>query len=159
MDQELQQVVADWRYLRENTLAFINSLSDDDLKKKLPRPGLDTFMKHFEEMCDVEQAYLDACISGSMEFDCVQENDDYKGESSREQIIAKMQEQDERIDKIIQENADNKITWSEDDIKSLNSQLRNLCVHETLHIGQLIAFSYVMGIEIPAFVVEGWALS
>lgn len=159
MDQELQQVVADWRYLRENTLAFINSLSDDDLKKKLPRPGLDTFMKHFEEMCDVEQAYLDACVSGSMEFDCVQENDDYKGESSREQIIAKMQEQDERIDIIIQENADNKITWSEDDIKSLNSQLRNLCVHETLHIGQLIAFSYVMGIEIPAFVVEGWALS
>ena len=159
MDQELQQVVADWRYLRENTLAFINSLSDGDLKKKLPRPGLDTFMKHFEEMCDVEQAYLDACESGSMEFDCVQENDDYKGESSREQIIAKMQEQDERIDKIILENADSKITWSEDDIKSLNSQLRNLCVHETLHIGQLIAFSYVRGIEIPEFVVEGWALS
>ncbi|WP_407375522.1 DinB family protein [Methanobrevibacter sp.] len=159
MDQELQQVVADWRYLRENTLAFINSLSEEELKKKLPRPGLDSFMKHFEEMCDVEQAYLDACLSGSMEFDCVQENEDYKGESSKEQIIAKMQEQDERIDKIIQEKADGKITWSEDDIKSLNSQLRNLCVHETLHIGQLIAFSYVMGIAIPEFVVEGWALS
>ena len=33
MDQELQQVVADWRYLRENTLAFINSLSEEELKK------------------------------------------------------------------------------------------------------------------------------
>lgn len=159
MDHELMQVLSDWKYLRENTLAFINSMSDEQLKMKLPRPGLDTFMKHFEEMCDVEQAYLDACVSGSMNFDCVKENDDYRGESSKEQIIAKMREQDIRMDKIVQENVTGNIAWSGDDIKSLNSQLRNLCLHETLHIGQLIAFSYVIGIAIPEFVVEGWALS
>ncbi len=159
MELELQQVVADWKYLRENTLAFINSLSDEELVKTLPRPGLDTFMKHFEEMCDVEQAYLDACVSGTMEFDCVKENEEYTGSSSREQIIARMQEQDARIDKIAEDCVNQSIAWSEDDVKTLNSQLRNLCVHETLHIGQLIAFSYVMGIAIPEIVVEGWALS
>lgn len=159
MEQELQQVVADWNYLRENTFAFINSLSEEDLKKKFPRSGLDNFMKHFEEMCDVEQAYLDACLSGTMEFDCVMENDDYTGESSKEQIIAKMQEQDARIDEIIQKCENINIVWSDDDIKSLNSQLRNLCMHEALHIGQLIAFSYAIGISIPDDVVEGWALS
>ena len=116
-------------------------------------------MKHFEEMCDVEQAYLDACLSGTMEFDCVMENDDYTGESSKEQIIAKMQEQDARIDEIIQKCENINIVWSDDDIKSLNSQLRNLCMHEALHIGQLIAFSYAIGISIPDDVVEGWALS
>ena len=48
MNIELRQVVDDWIYLRENTIAFINSLSEEDLHKKLPRPGIDTFMKHFE---------------------------------------------------------------------------------------------------------------
>lgn len=73
MNIELNQVVDDWRYLRNNTKAFINELTDEELNRKMPRPGIDTFMKHFEEMCDVEQAYLDACISGFMEFDCVKE--------------------------------------------------------------------------------------
>ena len=159
MDIELIQVVDDWKYLRNNTKAFINELTDEELYRKMPRAGIDTFMKHFEEMCDVEQAYLDACISGSMEFDCVKENDEYAGTSTKATILSKMQAQDDRIETIINEYADNKVVWDEDDVKTICSQLRNLCVHETLHIGQLIAFSYAMGISIPEYVVEGWALS
>ena len=138
MNVELNQVVDDWRYLRNNTKAFINELTDEELNRKMPRPGIDTFMKHFEEMCDVEHAYLDACISGTMEFDCVKENDEYDGSSTKADILS---------------------VWDEDDVKTICSQLRNLCMHETLHIGQLIAFSYAMGISIPKYVVEGWALS
>ena len=159
MNIELRQVVDDWIYLRENTIAFINSLSEEDLHKKLPRPGIDTFMKHFEEMCDVEQAYLDACVSGVMEFDCVKVNDQYEGLCTKEEILEKMREQDAKIEHIVNECAENTITWDEEDVKTLNSQLRNLCIHETLHLGQLIAFSYVMGITIPEYVVDGWALS
>lgn len=159
MNIELKQVVDDWRYLRSNTKAFINELTDEELNRKMPRPGIDTFMKHFEEMCDVEQAYLDACISGVMEFDCVKENDEYRGSSTRDDILSKMQIQDDRMDDIISQYEDNRVTWDEDDVKTICSQLRNLCMHETLHIGQLIAFSYVMGISIPECVVEGWALS
>lgn len=159
MNNELAQVLGDWKYLRKNTVAFISTLSQEELIKKLPRPGIDTFMKHFQEMCDVEEAYLNACVSGTMEFDCVKENDEYEGNCTKEEILDRMQQQDDRIQQIISECEDNTIEWDEDDIKTLNSQLRNLCIHETLHLGQLIAFSYVMGFKLPEYVVEGWALS
>lgn len=159
MNNELAQVLGDWKYLRKNTVAFISTLSQEELIKKLPRPGIDTFMKHFQEMCDVEEAYLNACVSRTMEFDCVKENDEYEGNCTKEEILDRMQQQDDRIQQIISECEDNTIEWDEDDIKTLNSQLRNLCIHETLHLGQLIAFSYVMGFKLPEYVVEGWALS
>lgn len=159
MDFELEQVVDDWKFIRQNTLAFIEALSNEDLVRQLPRPGIDTFMKHFEEMCDVQKAYLDACVSGEMGFEGVKENDEYTGMTSKQEIIEKLSEQDNRIADIVKNYPTSKIVWDEDDVKTLNSQLRNLCVHETLHIGQLIAFAYVMGIRIPEFVVESWSLS
>lgn len=159
MDLELEQVVDDWKFLRQNTLAFIEMLSDEDLARQLPRPGINTFMKHFEEMYDVQKAYLDACISGEMGFEEVKENDDYSGTTTKGEIVKKLSEQDNRIADIVKNYTTNKITWDENDVKTLNSQLRNLCIHETLHIGQLIAFAYVMGVRIPEFVVESWSLS
>lgn len=159
MDVELEQVIDDWKYLRSNSKSFIEQLTEEELHRKMPRPGIDSFMKHFEEMCDVEQAYLDACISGSMEFDCVKENDEYDGASTKAEILSRMQIQDDRIETIANEFADKKIVWDEDDVKTICSQLRNLCIHESLHLGQLIAFSYTMGISIPEYIVEGWALS
>lgn len=159
MDIELEQVLEDWSFIRKNTYAFINALSTEDLTRKMPRPGIDTFMKHFEEMCDVSQAYLDACISGNMKFDCVKENDEYQGTGSKDEILSRMTAQDKRMQTIVEEYADNKVCWDEEDIKTINSQLRNLCIHETLHIGQMIAFAYAMGIEIPEFVIDSWALS
>lgn len=159
MDLELKQVLDDWNFIRQNTIEFISGLSNEELIKKMPRLGIDTFMKHFEEMCDVQTAYLDACENGEMEFDCVKENDDYQGTSSKEEILARMAEQDNRMESIVEKYEAKKIIWDEDDVKTLNSQFRNLCIHETLHLGQLIAFAYTMGIKIPEFIVENWALS
>lgn len=158
MDLELKQVLDDWDFIRKNTLEFIAILTDDDLVKLMPRPGINTFMKHFEEMCDVEKAYLDACENGEMNFSCVKDNDDYQGTISKDELVNHMLEQDKRMKNIVN-SCINNIVWDEDDIKTLNSHLRNLCIHETLHLGQLIAFSYVMDIKIPEFIVESWALS
>ena len=159
MNIEIEQLLEDWSFVRQNTIEFINALSEEDLKRKLSRPGIDTFMKHFEEMCDVQQAYLDACISGVMEFDCVKENDEYEGICSKEDILKQMSVQDERMRPIVEEYYNNNVSWDEKDIKTINSQLRNLCIHEALHIGQLIAFAYTMKIEIPEFIIENWSLS
>lgn len=159
MNCELNQLLEDWSFLRKNTLEFIDVLTDSQLTMAMPRPGINTFMKHFEEMCDVEAAYLDACISGQMEFDCVKENDEYRGDSSKTDIINRMAEQDKRMEMILRECDLAEVMWDEDDIKTINSQLRNLCIHEALHLGQLIAFAYTMGISIPEYVVDSWALS
>lgn len=159
MSQDLSQLLEDWLFIRKNTLEFLEALTEEELVKRMPRPGIDTFMKHFEEMCDVQRAYLDACITREMSFECVKENDEYEGTTSKKEMIRRMQEQDDRIEMIIENYSTTEIKWEDDDVKTLNSQLRNLCIHEALHLGQLIAFAYTMGINIPEYVVDGWALS
>ena len=159
MSKELSQLLEDWLFIRKNTIEFLEALTEDELVKHMPRPGIDTYMKHFEEMCDVQKAYLDACVTCEMSFECVKENDEYEGITSKQEMISRMKEQDDRIEMIIEKCSSTEIKWEDDDIKTLNSQLRNLCIHETLHLGQLIAFAYTMGINIPEYVIDGWALS
>ena len=159
MDIEAKQLVDDWNFIRGNTIAFINSLSDDELVKTFPRPGLDTFLKHFQEVVDVQEAYLDACESGEMVFDKVKDNDEYDNNATRESILAKMKEQDSRVEQIIANCSAKTVAWDEDDIKTVFAQIRTLCMHEALHVGQLVAFSYAIGVKIPDAVVEAWALS
>ena len=90
MNIETQKLIEDWNFIRGNTISFIESLSDEQLKSAFPRPGLDSFLKHFQEMCDVQEAYLDACETGEMAFEKVKENDEYSNEATRENILKKM---------------------------------------------------------------------
>lgn len=159
MNIETQKLIEDWNFIRGNTISFIESLSDEQLKSAFPRPGLDSFLKHFQEMCDVQEAYLDACETGEMAFEKVKENDEYSNEATRENILKKMKLQDERVEALLIEKPDAEIIWDENDTKTISAQIRNMCMHEALHVGQLIAFSYALGIKIPESVVEAWALS
>ena len=70
-----------------------------------------------------------------------------------------MKTQDSRVEKLLSEKPDVIVEWDENDKKTISAQIRNLCMHEALHIGQLVAFSYVLGVKIPESVVEAWALS
>lgn len=159
MDIEAKQLIEDWEFIRSNTIDFLESLSDEQLQKKIPRPGLDSFLKHFQEMADVQEAYLDACETGEMAFDKVKENDEYENNTTREAVLAKMKEQDARIAPLLTNSPNAEVVWDENDKKTISAQIRNLCMHEALHIGQLIAFSYALDIKIPESVVEAWALS
>ncbi|WP_353852962.1 DinB family protein [Dehalobacter restrictus] len=159
MNIETKQLTEDWGFIRGNTTAFIEGLSDEQLMKAFPRPGLDSFLKQFQEMVDVQEAYLDACESGKMAFGKIKENDEYGNDVTREAILAKMKEQDSRVETLLAAKSDAEIVWDENDKKTISAQIRNLCMHEALHVGQLIAFSYALGISIPESVVEAWALS
>lgn len=159
MNIETKQLIEDWGFIRGNTISFLESLSDEQLKVDFPRPGLNSFLKQFQEMVDVQEAYLDACESGEMAFEKVKDNDGYENDVTREVILEKMKQQDARIEPILTGKSDGMVVWDENDKKTVVAQIRNLCMHEALHVGQLVAFSYMLKIVIPESVVEAWALS
>ncbi|MTI96585.1 MAG: hypothetical protein FH749_14110 [Firmicutes bacterium] len=64
MDKVLAALLQEWEFTKSCTKSFINELSDEDLNRKLPRKGLDTFRKHFQEMIAVQKDYVAAISSG-----------------------------------------------------------------------------------------------
>jgi hypothetical protein len=159
MNIEIELALADWAETRKNSKAFINALGEAGLKKSFPRPGLDTYGKHFEEMIDIQSAYVDAIETGVMNFDNTKENEEYTGKSFSSALLSSMESLDRRLVELAHKNGEKLIEWDEDDKKTVVAQIRNLCIHEAMHIGQLVAFSYVTGVKIPESIMESWALS
>jgi len=49
-------------------LDFLDILTEVEICYKLPRPGLDTFGKHFLEMAEVQKSYIKALEIGKVDF-------------------------------------------------------------------------------------------
>lgn len=156
MTKDLEFILSEWKDLRNNTKEVLKTLKLDELTHSLPRPELNTFMKHFEEMIDVQSCYINAINTKNMTFDSMQ--DCYSGTSSVEEIINKMDTLDENLEKNIAESKFNlEIEWF-GDYKTVASHLCALVSHESFHLGQIIAFCYVCKIQIPNQIIEDWAL-
>lgn len=160
MSEPISAVLGDWRFIRGHTKAFIEKLGKIGLKSELPRPGLNTPAKHFQEMLDVQRCYREAINSGVMSFDVVLENDAYEGQESVETLLEKIEMEDSLLQLAVESAGENvTINWPGEGPKPLLSHLSNLLMHESLHLGQLIAFCYATGLPLPEKVSEEWALS
>lgn len=158
MECEINGLIEQWESIRCNSLSFINELSDEMLDKSLPRKGLDTIRKHFVEMCEVEKDYVNAIKSGVMDFNGPSDSD-IPGDTSKDELINNMKKEDEKLVSYLSNNSYNKnIIWFGEK-KSISYHISALIAHESLHIGQIIAFCYLLNIDIPKDVVESWALS
>ena len=156
----LETLLGDWEEARRNSLEFIRSLGDEGLAMSLPRPGLDTFCKHFQEMIEVEEVYVNGIKQGSMNFDAMHENDGFPGKESAESLISRMEKVDAELRKAVLAAPENaSVLWSEDESTSVGSMLVNLVSHEIFHIGQLVAFCYTTGVKLPENIVASWSLS
>ena len=51
-----------WQETRRLTLDWIDTLSLEQLNQELPRPGLNSFVKHIYEMGEVQKIYANALI-------------------------------------------------------------------------------------------------
>lgn len=157
MTKEIDLILNEWKFSRKNTIEFIRTLGDEGLKKKLSRPALDTFCKHFQEMISVQKVYADAIKTGVMSFDEMSE--DYDGLVSADELITQMNNLDnEMIESIRQSAFSSEIKWEDGERKNISSHLCALSTHEIFHVGQLVAFCYVEGMELPKYVVDNWAL-
>jgi uncharacterized damage-inducible protein DinB len=155
--KEIADLITVWQEVHWNTTEFINSLGDEGLKTKLPRGGLNTFCKHFQEMLDAQNSYINAIKTGEMRFDEMAE--DYSGDETAENLLSQIEELDNQLIEAIENAPDDlKINWPDGE-QSLAYTLSNLQIHEIFHIGQLIAFCYATRTPLPQPLVESWFLT
>ena len=160
MTKDFKGAVKEWEIARWATMELIKQLGDEGLKMKLPRKGLDTFCKHFEEMIAVQESSVEAMISGTMSFDSCKSSDyDYEGLSTKEELLQKMKNLDERMVEVLsnKEIVAEVDWWGEP--KTMIGQISWQIMHEAFHFGQLIAFCHVLDIKVPQEVVNAWAMS
>lgn len=156
MPKELDAILCEWKFCRNNTIDFIHGINDGELDMKLPRRGLDTFRKHFIEMLNVQEAYIRGIETEKMSFEDTAES--LSLDSSVETILRRIEVLENRMLEVISHADENcQIDWFGEK-KTLCGHLCALCTHEAMHIGQMVAFSYVKNVPIPHGVVQDWDL-
>jgi len=159
MEKNLQKILRRWRFYRSHTLDFLDILTEEEICYKFPRPGLDTFGKHFLEMAEVQKSYIKALETGKVDFSV--------GNYNQPEIYKKkamFREHFKKMDKYMIEalkgikDINRRIDWGlgKDD-PNIVEHLQFLIQHEILHHGQLVAFAYLFNLPIPESMVKAWA--
>jgi hypothetical protein len=160
MDDNLKEVIAEWKFNQSVTIELIKGFNDKIIQKKLPRPGINTFCKHFQEMIGVQEAYIRGIETGKMDFSIMPADDKLDGKDTCKQLMKKIESIEKRFNRVVNTaKVKQKIQWSKDDSKALIAHITTLCTHEVLHQGQIVAFCYALNIPIPKYVVEMWSLT
>ena len=154
MVESLKALLAEWKDTRSVTFEFINELSDADLDKKLPRKVLNTIRLQAYELTLFQQDII-TCLPTKV----VKYTDEYKYESlSKQALIDKMTELDVKLQKAMELLNGTETYDYYGEQKNVHQIIATMIGHEQMHIGQIIAFCYATGIEIPEGIVENMAL-
>lgn len=153
------RVLSSWRFYRSHTLDFLEILTEEEICFKLPRPGLDTFGKHFLEMAEVQKSYTKALETGKIDFSVgnYDQHEIYEKKSKLRAHFLKMDEQMVTVLKRIKV-IDRRIDWGlGEDNPDILEHLQFIIQHEILHHGQLVAFAYLLSLPIPESIINTWA--
>lgn len=154
MTESLKALLANWKETRSITLGFLEDLSDADLEKKLPRKYLNTIKLQAEELTIFQEDIVDSLNTKVVDF-----GEEYIYENIPKQaIIKKMKELDTRLEKSLESFNGTETLDYYGDKQNIHQVIAMMIGHEYMHIGQIIAFCYATGIEIPAEITEGMAL-
>ena len=155
MIESLKALLADWKETRGITLEFISKLSDADLDKKLPRKVLNTIRLQAFELTVFQNDIVNSLSTKIVNFD----PEDYKYENLPKQtIIDRMAELDAKLEKSLELLEGTEIFEYYGDQRNIHQIISMMIGHEQMHIGQIIAFCYAVGIEIPESISEPMAL-
>ena len=158
MVESIKGLLDEWLYGRETLKWFIEKLSDDDIDKQLSRKTLNTIRKQCEELLGIQAAYVKALETGLMSFG------DFKGENvlgntPKEKLLIRIEELDSLLSNILEEyTGDEKIEWFGKKT-IIHSHLAAMISHESMHIGQIIAFCYATNIKIPKEIANKMVLT
>lgn len=143
---------------RKLTYDLINVLSDEDLIKPWPRPGLNTFEKHFHELAAVQNEFTDSITSGVIDFKGVPSVFDFSHGKSKQEILNELQSADKYFDQKIKNGPHAKtIDWFGMALP-IEQHLCNLISHEVFHQGMMVSILYLFDITFPNSWIEDWAL-
>lgn len=158
MNNSLKGLIEEWEYIRGLTKCFIEYLSDADLDKELSRNNLNTIRKQCEELLEVQNCYVKALDTGSINFGGYQDQK-LPGDTSKEELLKRCNELDTLlINKIEGLNENETIIWF-GEAKTIHAHLAAMIAHESMHVGQMVAFCYSTDIQIPEKIVNNMALS
>lgn len=154
MITSLQALLADWKQTRSIILGFLEELSDNDLDKKLPRKVLNTIRLQAFELTLFQRDIVDSLSTRVVDF-----GEEYVYENLPTQtIIARMAELDTALEKALDSMDGTETIDYFGEQQNVHQIISCMIGHENMHIGQIIAFCYATGIEIPACITEPMAL-
>jgi len=155
MIRSLKALLADWKETRGITLKFLTELSDADLDKILPRKKLNTIRLQAYELTLGQRGYVDALTTKEVVFG--NEYDNYLSLPTQT-LIETMTELDAQLEKSLglMDGSESIDFFGEK--MNVHQMISMMTGHEQMHIGQIIAFCYATGIEIPQSIVEIMAL-
>ncbi|MCL2426810.1 MAG: DinB family protein [Oscillospiraceae bacterium] len=154
MTESLQALLADWKQTRSITLGFIDELSDADLDKALPRKVLNTIRLKAYELTLFQRDVINSLATKVLEYE---EEYLYKN-LSKQTLIGRMAELDAQLEEALELLDGTEIIDYYGQKQNVHQIISMMTGHENMHIGQIIAFCYATGIEIPKSISEPMAL-
>lgn len=142
---------------RQLTYELLERLTEEQLQAAWPRPGLDTFSKHFQEMSAVQQAFILAMKTGIMDFSTVPDVFSFIDIYDKKKLKTILQQSDLQLEEAFAGEVSAFVKW--DDIElPIEGHLVNLISHEVFHHGQMTLAMYYLKIPIPDSWQFNWAL-
>lgn len=154
MIQSLEALLREWKETREMTLEFVNKLSDEDLDKKLPRKVLNTIRLQVYELILFQRDVVNALPTTLLQYE-----DEYKYENlPKEILVNKMLRLDTKLETVLKLLDGTEMLDYYGTETNVHQIMSMMISHESMHLGQIIAFCYATGIEIPKKVTEEMVL-
>jgi len=154
MIESLKAQLADWKVTRSITLGFLEELSDADLDKKLPRKVLNTIRLQAYELTLFQRDIVNSLSTKTVDFG---EEYVYKNLPTKA-LTEKMAELDAQLEKALKSMDGTETIDYYGEQQNIHQIISCMIGHENMHIGQIIAFCYATGIEIPECISEPMAL-
>jgi len=154
MIESLKAQMADWKQTRSIILGFLEELSDVDLDKILPRKVLNTIRLQAYELTLFQRDIVDSLTTRTVDFgtEYIYEN----WETTK--IVERMAELDTKLEKALESMDGTEAIDYFGEQQNVHQIISCMIGHENMHIGQIIAFCYATGIEIPGCIAEPMAL-
>lgn len=153
------EALSAFREARKLSYDFLAGLSRDQLTRTLPRPDLDTFGKHFQELGDTQESYALGIRNGTMDFSTIRTVFDYEMIRSADALREFLQTCDAHLERVVAAAPeDAEVLWPEDERISIPEQLSRLTRHEVFHHGQFAAYAYLHQIPFPQSWIDTWVL-
>ena len=155
MIESLKALLADWKETRSITLGFIEELSDADLDKTLPRKVLNTIRLQAYELTIFQNDIVNSLATKVVNFD---EKDYQYKNLPKQALIDRMAELDAKLEEALELLDGTEILDYFGEKRNIHQIISLMTSHESMHVGQIIAFCYATGIEIPKSISEPMAL-
>jgi len=154
MTQSLKALLAEWKETRKTTLGFLTEMSETELDKELPRKILNTIRLQTYELALFQRDVVNSLGTDTFVFE-----DEYKYVNMpTKDIIERMAKLDEQLEKALELLDGTEMLDYYGEQQNVHQIIAMMIGHEYMHIGQIIAFCYAAGMEIPDSIVECMAL-